>query len=98
MPSTWSSLQVSTVHGDAPSYLSEMISTVGNGLQRLRSPAHGNLADPQTRTVRTGPRSFADSGPTLWNSLPVELKATHIPLETFKLRLKTYLFTKMYDH
>ena len=50
-----------------------MISPVGNGSQRLRSAARGNLAVPRTRTVRMGPRSFAVSGPTLWNSLPVEL-------------------------
>jgi len=49
------------------------------------------------RTVHMGPRSFAVSGPTLWNSLMVELKTTHIPFETFKLKLKTYLFTIAYD-
>src|SRR6218665_845773 len=61
-------------HGSAPSYLADMISSVGNGSQRLRSATHGNLAIPRARTVRMGPRSFAVSGPTLWNSLPVELK------------------------
>jgi len=44
-----------------------------------------------------GPWSFAVSGPTLWNSLPVELKTMHIPLETFKYKLKTYLFMLAYD-
>jgi len=38
-----------------------------------------SLAVPLTRTVRMGPRSFAISGPTLWNSLLVDLKTTHIP-------------------
>src|SRR6218665_3904753 len=74
----------------------DMISPVGNGSQRLRSAMHENLAVPRTRTVRMGPRSFAVSGPTLWNSLPVELKTAHIPLETFKSKLKTYLFTIAY--
>ena len=83
--------------GDAPSYLVyDMISPVGIGSQRLRSSAHGNLAVPAIRTVRMGPRSFAVSGPTLWNSLPVELKTMQIPLESFKSKLKTYLFTKAY--
>src|SRR6218665_3588754 len=50
----------------------------------------------QLQHVRMGPRSFAVSGPTLWNSLPVELKIAHIPLETFKSKLKTYLFTIAY--
>src|SRR6218665_3492553 len=84
------------LHGDAPSFLTDMISPVGNGSQRLRLAAHGALAVPRTRTVRKGPRSFAVSGPTLWNSLPVELKTAHIPLETFKSKLKTYLFTIAY--
>src|SRR6218665_3070216 len=44
------------------------------------------------------PRSLSVAGPTLWSSLPVELKTTHIPLETFESKLKTYLFTIAYDH
>src|SRR6218665_251436 len=86
------------LRGDAPSYLADMISRVGKGSQRLRSAAHGNLAVPPTRTFRMGPRSFAVCGPTLWNSRPVELKTMQIPLESFKSKLKTYLFTKAYDH
>jgi len=70
-----------------------MISPVGIGSQHLRLAAHGNLAVPRTWTVRIGLRSFPVSGPTLWNSLPVELKTMHIPLETFKSKLKTYFFT-----
>jgi len=85
------------LHGTAPSDLADMISPVGNGSQHLWSAMHGNLAFPRTRTVRMGPRSFAVSGPTLWNLLPVELKTAHIPFETFKLKLKTYLFTIAYD-
>src|SRR6218665_3705158 len=77
----------------APSYLADMISPIGNGSQRLRSATHGNLAVPQTQTVRMGQQSCAVSGTTLWNSLPVELKTTNIPLETFISKLKTYLFT-----
>jgi len=83
--------------GDATSYFADMISPVGKGSQRLRLAALGNLAVPPTRTVRMGPRSFAVSGPTLWNSLPVELKTMQIPLESFKSKLKTCLFTKADD-
>src|SRR6218665_2808067 len=85
------------LRGDAPSYLTNMISRVGKGYQRLRSAAHGNLAVPPTRTVSMGPRSFAVSGPTFWNSLTVELKTMKISLESFKSKLKTYLFTTAYD-
>ena len=85
------------LHGAAPSYLADMISRVGNGSQRLQSVAHGNLAVPRTWTVRMGKRSLAVSDPTPWNSMPVELKTTHIPLESFKSKLKTYLFILAYD-
>src|SRR6218665_3835014 len=85
------------LRGDAPSYLTDMISPVGNGSNYcLRSAAHGDLAVPRTRTVRMGSRGFAVSGPTLWISLPVELKTAHIPLEIFKSKLKTYLFIIAY--
>ena len=63
----------------------------------VRSAAHGNLAVPRTRTVRMGPQSFAVTGTTLWNSLPVELKTTHTQLETFTSNLKTHSFTTAYD-
>jgi len=85
------------LRGDAPSYLADMIKPVGKGSQCLWSATHGTLAVPPTQTVRMGPRSFAVYGPTLWNSLSVELKTMQIPLESFKSKLKTYLFTKAYD-
>ena len=63
--------------------------------------AHVNHAVPRTRIVRKGPWSFAVSvefcSRTLWKSLPVELRTMHIPLETFKRKLKIYLFTMAYD-
>src|SRR6218665_2398626 len=85
------------LRGDAPSYLTDMISRVGKGSQRQRSAAHGNLAVPLTRTVRMGPRSFAVSGPTLRNSLPVELKLCKSHWNLLSRNSKTYLFTKPYD-
>jgi len=49
-----------------------------------------------TICVRAHTRAQLSTGPTLWNSLPVELKTAYIPLETFKSKLKTYLFTIAY--
>src|SRR6218665_3918282 len=46
------------LRGDAPSYLADMISRVGKSSQLLGSAAHGNLAVPQTLTVRMGPRAL----------------------------------------
>jgi len=35
----------------------------------LCSATHGDLLVPRTRTVTYGPRSFAVSDPTIWNTL-----------------------------
>jgi len=40
-----------------------------------------------------GDRSFAVQGPRPWNSLHVERRAPDISLETFRHKLKTFLFT-----
>ena len=63
---------------------------------RLRSAARGDLTVPRTRSVRMGPRSFAVSGPELWNSLAPELRNPSISLVTFKCLLKTELFKRAY--
>jgi len=86
------------LHGEAPSYLIESLSIVADNpsLRSHRSATRGDLAVPRTRTVRFGPRSFAVSGPVLWNSLPLELKNSTLSLENFKSKLKTYLFYKAY--
>ena len=45
----------------------------------LRSAARRHLTTPCTRTRRFGPRSFRVSGPTVWNSLPDNIKCrSHI--------------------
>ena len=64
------------LHGDAPSYLTESLSTVAvnSALQTHRSATRGDLVVPRTRTVKMGPRSFCVSGPMLWNSLPLEIR------------------------
>ena len=85
------------LHGDAPSYLIESLSqvAVNPALQAHRSTTRGDLVVP--RTVKMGPRSFCVSGPKLWNSLPLEIRNHQHTLETFKAKLKTYLFKKAYS-
>ena len=51
---------------------------------------HGVCAGSQTSTI--GPRAFAISSPSAWNSLPVDLRDPGLSLLTFRRRLKTYLF------
>ena len=85
------------LHGQAPSYLSKMLSTVASVpvLHGNRSAARGDPNIPRTKTVTFGPRSFEVAGPTLRNSLPVNIRnANSLPL--FKILLKTFPFIKAY--
>ena len=86
------------LHGLAPAYLSQYCIPVASlaGRQGLRSAAHGDLYLPPARTVRFGQRSFRSSGPSSWNSLPVDIRDPSLSLGQFKNRLKTRLFRVAY--
>ena len=86
------------LHNEAPAYLTEMLTFVAAvaGRASLRSSAHGDLVIPRTKTMLLGKRSFAISGPTFWNSLPVDLKNPLLSLTQFKQLLKTFLFRRAY--
>ena len=62
----------------------------------LRSATHGDLLVPRTRTVTYGPRSFAVSGPTVWNTLPSTLRVSTTTIEQFQSGLKAILFRLAY--
>ena len=85
------------MHNLAPSYLSTMCQLVANsaGRRHLRSAARGDLAVPTTRTLRYGPRSFAVTGPSTWNSLPAPIRSSHL-ISAFRRDLKTKLFARAY--
>ncbi len=78
------------LHGLAPTYLSQCCIPVSSlsGRRGLRSAAHGDLVIPSTRTVRYGQRSFRSTGPTIWNSLPADLRDPCLSIERFKQKLK----------
>jgi len=86
------------IHGAAPSYLTNLCFPVATNTSRryLRSATYGNLLVPRTRTVTYGPRSFAVSGPTVWNTLPSTLRASTTTLRQFQSGLKTILFRLVY--
>ena len=83
---------------EAPAYLSDMLTSVSDvdALRRHRSADRADLVVPRTKTVRYGDRSFAVSGPRLWNALPAELKTPNISLLDFKRGLKTMLFKQAF--
>jgi len=57
----------------------------------MKTIQHVKLTVPRNRT-NYGYRSLAVQGPRTWNSLPADLRAPDISVETFIHKLKTFLF------
>ena len=84
------------IYGLAPTYFSDLISIKSNSSYNLRSTGKLLLDHPKGKMLPTlGARLFSAAAPKLWNGLPEELcQATS--LDSFKSRLKTYLFKKYF--
>ena len=88
-----------SVVGDGPIYLWELCtwSSVGSG-RVLRSSTSSLLKVPCCRSATTQRRAFAVTGPTSWNSIPLQLRLLsndrghHL---TFKKQLKSFLFPRI---
>ena len=80
------------LHAAAPPYLSELCIAVSTSAGRhfLRSATYGDLLVPRTSTSTYGPRSFAVSGPSVWNKLPATCYHRH--LDSFKASWRRYFF------
>jgi len=84
------------IFGQAPTYLSDLISIKSNSLYNLRSTGKLLLDNPKGKMLTTlKARSFSAAAPKLWNDPPVELRQV-TSLDSFKSRLKTYLFKKYF--
>jgi hypothetical protein len=81
-------------NGIAPPYLQELISSKRSS-RSLRSADHQLLHIPFTRNGTFADRAFGVAGPRLWNDLPLEIR-TVSTVETFKSKLKTFLFKEHY--
>ena len=81
--------------GTAPEYLKCLLKEK-NTSYRLRNSDIVNLNIPNCNLVRTE-RAFSISGPTLWNSLPNDLKKC-TDFYPFKRKLKTHLFKQYFDN
>ena len=82
------------LNGQAPSYIIELLNfksqTHGHDLRSTQDTLA--LQIPQIRTkVTLGDRSFFCVTPRLWNKLPVDIRKSKT-LESFKSKVKTYLF------
>ena len=76
----------------APSYLSSLLSYKSNP-RSLRSSKSKNLALPRSSMVKMGDCAFSVYSPTLWNTLPSEIKNSET-VNIFKKSLKTYFFNE----
>ena len=88
-----SALMFKCINGLAPKYLSdklELRSSVTKNVN-LRVHDHNHLTVPPSR-LKIGSRSFAVSGPVIWNTLPHSLRKSDLSIEVFKKQLKSYLF------
>ena len=85
---TWKAL-----NDQAPDYLKEMLKYKED---KHDSRIKNALLIPKTKLVTCGDRAFSIAAPTLWNSLPNELRNIN-KLSVFKKKLKTHLFAKAYN-
>ena len=87
-----------SIHGQLHLYLTNFCVPVATNTNRhyLRLATHGDLLMPRMRTVTYGPRSFAVSGLTIWNTLPSTLRVSATTLGQFQSGLKTILFHLAY--
>ena len=84
-----------SLHGTAPTYLSELVNQVNtnDARRRLRSATIGDLIVPRTRT-NFGQHAFATAGPIAWNSLPKSVRSAS-SIASFKKKLKTHFFNSI---
>lgn len=86
---TWKCL-----HGMAPKYLSDLIN-YKEEVHDKRPPYKQILYVPKTKQATCGDRAFQKAGPELWNNLPVDIRSIE-NIESFKKKLKTFLFKQSY--
>ena len=78
----------------APSYVRDLL-TPYTPSRQLRSSSKDLLSIPHFNLKTYGARSFSVAAPTLWNSLPSDIKNSS-SVSLFKHKLKTFLFQKAF--
>jgi len=83
------------LRGLAPRYLADQFTPASDVPSRLhlRSANRHQLIVPRCRLNTYGRRAFAIAGPTVWNSLPRELRDPACGFDSFKQFLKTILLS-----
>jgi hypothetical protein len=78
--------------GTAPAYLSSECHLTSSVRGRSLRSADSRTCLPRRAHNGFGDRCFATAGPTLWNSLPQQLRQPNVSFDRFKALLKTFLF------
>ena len=85
-----------TFTNSAPKYICDLLETPKR-LRELRSSKDYTLLKIPSSNLKTyGERSFSFYGPSLWNTLPREIREAET-LYSFKRYLKHYLFLRAFD-
>ena len=89
-----------SIVGKAPSYMTDMLE-VKRISRPLRSEneirlQENNLGMRPQQITKYGRMSFEQAAPTLWNSLPAEVRSAE-SVASFKSRLKTHYFKQCYE-
>ena len=82
------------VNNMAPNYLRELLTPYAPS-RGLRSSDQRLLYVPFTRSTLIQTRAFSVAGPREWNGLPCDIRSAP-SLDTFKSKLKTFLFKQYY--
>ena len=86
--------------GQAPKYISDLVVRYVPSRDLRSAQKHQLDVTFDGCRVRHGKRSFAVAAPELWNSLPDNVRIDFDScekVETFKTKLKTYLFKCEFD-
>jgi len=83
-------------HNKAPRYLMDHCTSVSDVAyrQRLRSASSHEVSVPRHRLSTYGRRAFAVAGPTVWNSLPENMRDPDVSEDSYRQSLKTFLFAQ----
>ena len=88
-------LTFKALNSRSPSYFFELLHPVARPSRNLRSNDLSLLSIPRFNSA-AGRRSFSFSGPTVWNSLPLELRQCR-SFAVFCSKLKTHLFPPWFN-
>jgi len=83
-------------HNKAPRYLMDHCTSVSDVAyrQRLRSASSHEVSVLRHRLSTYGRRAFAVAGPTVWNSLPEDMRDPDVSEDSHRQSLKTFLFSQ----